>query len=155
MKDLMRVAMIQVRRTDPDTVAVEESLALSEQAADAGAQFLCLGEYMIRGETEKGPSLPRYAQLARRRRVWLITSMIDDPSRRGGNFAYLFNQDGRVAGIFDKVHGGTGNSCPVFATPWGKVGIMNLLRHAFPGAGAGIRAPGGAGHLRADRQFVP
>ena len=46
MKDLMRVAMIQVRRTDPDTIAVDESLALAEEAADAGAQFLCLGEYM-------------------------------------------------------------------------------------------------------------
>ncbi|GEM_PF-6514036 len=132
MKDLMNVAMIQVRRTEPDAAAVEESLPLCERAADAGAQFLCLGEYMIRGETEKGPSLSRYSDLARRKRVWLITSMINDPSRRGGNFAYLFNPDGRVAGIFDKVHGGTGRSCPVFATPWGKVGIMICYDTRFP-----------------------
>ena len=132
MKDLMRVAMIQVRRTEPDSIAVEESLALAAQAADAGAEFLCLPEYMIRGETDKGPSLRRYASFARKRRVWLITSMIDDPSRRGGNFAYLFNAAGRVAGIFDKVHGGTGRSCPVFTTPWGKVGIMICYDTRFP-----------------------
>lgn len=132
MKDLMKVAGIQVRRADPETEAVEESLALCERAADAGAEFLCLPEYLIRGETERGPSLPRFAEVARRRRVWLITSMIDDPERRGGNFAYLYGPEGTLVGIFDKVHGGTGKTCPVFETAWGKVGIMICYDTRFP-----------------------
>lgn len=132
-KDRVKVAAVQVRRSDPAGEAVEESFDLCERAVRDGAEFLCLPEYMIDGETEEGPSLSRYATLARRLGVYLITSMVHDPSRRGGNFAYLLGPDGACVGVFDKVHGdGTGKSCPVFETAFGKVGIMICYDTRFP-----------------------
>lgn len=129
----MKLAILQVRRSDPPGGAVEESLDMCEQAARDGAEFICLPEYMIMDETEDGPSLPRYAELAGRAGVYLITSMVKDPSRPGGNFAYLFGPDGKQAGLFNKVHGdGTGKRCPVFDTDFGKVAIMICYDTRFP-----------------------
>lgn len=132
MKHQMKVAMIQVRRSDPYAEAVEESFVLCREAVRRGAEFLCLPEYMIWDETESGPSLPKYAALADELGVYLITSMMADPSRPGGNFAYLFGPQGNRIGMFDKVHGGTGQSCPVFETEFGKVAIMICYDTRFP-----------------------
>ena len=133
INDRMKLAMIQVRRSDPPAEAVEESFELCEEAAAAGAEFLCLPEYMIVGETEKGSSLTRYAELAEQLEVHLIASMVQDPERPGGNFAYLFGPDGRTIGVFNKVHGdGTGTTCPVFDTAFGKVAIMICYDTRFP-----------------------
>jgi len=132
-RDRVRVAAIQVRRSDPPGEAVEESLVLCEQAADEGAEFLCLPEYMIDGETRDGPTLKRYAGFAREHGVHLITSMVHDPSRPGGNFAYLVGPDGTCLGEFNKVHGdGTGTSCPVFETSFGRVAVMICYDTRFP-----------------------
>ena len=132
-KDLMKVAGVQVRRSDPPGEAVEESFELCERAAREGAEFLCLPEYLIDGETEDGPSLCRFAELARELGVHLITSMVHDPSRPGGNFAYLFGPSGERIGVFNKVHGdGTGKSCPVFDTAFGKLAIMICYDTRFP-----------------------
>lgn len=132
MNNTMHVAGIQVKRSDAYTESVEEALALCERAADEGAEFLCIGEYLIWNETEDGPSLPRFAEAAGKLGVHLITSMIDDPSRPGGNFTYLFGPDGKTIGVFDKVHGGTGKGCPVFETEFGKVAIMICYDTRFP-----------------------
>lgn len=131
--DTMQLAMVQVRRSDPPSEAVAESLELCQRAAEEGAGFICLPEYLIDGESEDGPSLTRYAELAARCQVYLITSMVRDPQRPDGNFAYLIGPDGAVVGIFDKLHGdGTGKTCPVFDTDYGKVAIMICYDTRFP-----------------------
>ncbi len=140
----------------------EGNIALAERhvaaAAARGAELVVLPEGFLEGyvvnepdmtaerflalaEPLDGPYVARFRALARRHRVWLLAPFAEREGDAVYNTALLLAADGAVAGRYRKTHvqsGGDwryyapGETLPVFATPWGPVGVMICYDRQFP-----------------------
>jgi predicted amidohydrolase len=148
---------VQPARCDKDG-----NIALAERhvaaAAARGAELVVLPEGFLEGyvvnepemtaarfwalaEPLDGPYVARFRALARRHGVWLLACFAEREGDAVYNTALLLAADGAVAGRYRKTHvqsGGDwryyapGDSLPVFATPWGPVGVMICYDRQFP-----------------------
>jgi predicted amidohydrolase len=90
-------------------------------------------------QEEAGTYVTRARALARRLGCWLILGLTE--ARRGGgaNTALLIDRQGAVAGRYDKTHlldhdarYVPGDALPVFATDWGRLGIVICADRRWP-----------------------
>jgi len=146
-------AVTQLNCTSDEAANWESARSLIERAAGYGAQLVAtpentnyLGpheEKVRRAEPLDGPTCTRFAELARRRGIWLLLGSYneksDDP-RRCFNTSVLFSPEGRIAATYRKMHlfdvdvpGGVkfaesatcipGDQVVVADTPLGRIGM--------------------------------
>ncbi|HYR57472.1 MAG TPA: carbon-nitrogen hydrolase [Chthoniobacteraceae bacterium] len=117
--DIVRLGLVQMSCTAEPRENLAKALALSAQAADRGAQIVCLQElfrsqyfcqvedhkYFALAEEVPGPSTDALAQLARARGVVIIASLFE--KRSAGlyhNTAAIIDADGSYLGKYRKMH---------------------------------------------------
>jgi len=117
--DIVRIGLVQMSCTAEPRENLAKALALSAQAADRGAQIVCLQElfrsqyfcqvedhkYFALAEEVPGPSTDALAQLARARGVVIIASLFE--KRSAGlyhNTAAIIDADGSYLGKYRKMH---------------------------------------------------
>lgn len=116
---LVRLGLVQMRCTAEPRVNLEKALALTAQAADRGAQIVCLQElftsqYFCQVEDHKyfqlaeeipGPGTEVLSKLARDRGIVIIASLFE--RRSAGlyhNTAAIIDADGCYLGKYRKMH---------------------------------------------------
>jgi predicted amidohydrolase len=129
----------------------EEYAPLIAQAADQKADLVVLGETLTYFGTHKslaecaepipGPSTDYFGTLARKHNVYIVAGLLERDRHLIYNVAVLLDPDGKVAGKYHKVclprneiAGGIapGKDYPVFATRFGKLGMMVCYDGFFP-----------------------
>ena len=111
------VALVQLDATSDVDANIERATALASEAAAAGARLVVLPEYLhYRGGDDgfrrsarsiPGPFTDAFAEVARRREVWIIAGsvaeMSGDPARPY-NASALIAPDGTIAAAYRKIH---------------------------------------------------
>jgi predicted amidohydrolase len=141
----VNVASINLRpeRTSSAGESVAQFAALVESAVPAGTDLILLPEgitvvgtgkaYAEVAESIPGPTTLRLAELARRKKSWIVAGIYEREGKVIYNTSVLLDREGRVAGKYRKVYlpreelerGLTpGDSYPVFQTDFGTVGMM-------------------------------
>jgi len=129
-------------QTNPETCA-----QVLEMAGQAGVDLVLLPEYLRGGflpEPVPGPSSQLMSEMARRYRMYVaggIVRQVSEPDRLY-NTCLLFDRQGELVGMYDKVHpyspenneqGITpGTRVPVFDTDFGRLGILICYDSWFP-----------------------
>jgi predicted amidohydrolase len=99
------------------------------------------GPYSEVAEPIPGPSTARLAEVARARKTYIATSLVEREGTAFYNTAVLIDREGRLVGKYRKVNlpydefedGITpGREYPVFQTDFGKVGMMICWDSEFP-----------------------
>ncbi|MEZ5398126.1 MAG: carbon-nitrogen hydrolase family protein [Bryobacteraceae bacterium] len=101
-------------------------------------------------ETIPGPTTEQLAELARAKNAWVVAGIYEREEQAMYNTAVLIDRKGNVAGRYRKVYlpreeieGGLtpGSDYPVFATDFGKVGVMICwdLQYADPARHLALR----------------
>jgi predicted amidohydrolase len=150
-----RVTLATVYHRPRDTKSPEESrerfVRFVEEAAAKGADIVCLPEgitlvgnalkYAQAAEPVPGPSTEFLGALARRLRVWIVAGIYERAGARIYNTAVLVSRDGSLAGRYRKmalpdeeIEGGItpGGETPVFATDFGRVGLLICWDSSYP-----------------------
>ncbi len=128
-------------RNNPDNLGA--FLEQLDRIAADKPDIVCLGEeilnegnsrtYLDTAEPIPGPSTRRLGESARRHGMYLVAGLIERDGRAAYNTTVLIDRQGNVAGKYRKVflpreevEGGLtpGDSCPVFDTDFGRIGIM-------------------------------
>ncbi len=158
----LKIACIQVNAGLDMAANIDHAVALVCEAADAGAELVGLPEnvaLMAASEEERldnawrpadHPALKAFADVARRRRLWLqagsVAALREDGSL--ANHAFLFGPDGEVAD-YEKIHMfdvdlpdgsryresamfNPGSEAVLAATPWGPLGMTVCYDLRFP-----------------------
>ncbi|MCE5252231.1 carbon-nitrogen hydrolase family protein [bacterium] len=145
-KRIVRVGTVNCfpRNTASSTESVEQFCKLAGDAGKKGCDIVCLGEGInlvgVRGaqytdiaEPIPGPTTQRLGEVARKWNMYIVAALGERDGAAVYNTGVLIDRQGRVAGIYHKVHlpreevesGVTpGNSYPVFDTDFGRIGIM-------------------------------
>jgi predicted amidohydrolase len=148
----VRLATVHHRPTGKSPRAnCEEFAPLVAEAARRGADLVVLGETVHYvgvakkphevAEAIPGPSTTYFCELARKHSLYIVVSLYERDGRVIYNAAVLLGPDGRVLGKYRKVclpHAeieagvAPGSEYPVFATRFGKVGLMVCYDGFFP-----------------------
>lgn len=138
----VRVGTISLHpRNDPDNLGAY--LRAIDRIAKDKPDIVCLGEeilvegnsrsYTSAAEPIPGPSTERLGEKARQYGMYIVAGLTEREGRVDYNSAVLIDRHGKVAGKYRKVYlpreeveGGLtpGNSCPVFDTDFGRIGMM-------------------------------
>lgn len=112
------VACVQNSAIDDVAHNIRDTTELVREAADKGAEFVCLPEYFAclektdtlyleRGYAEHDhPALPHFRQLADQLNVWLLLGSlaIKFSDSKVSNRSYLLSADGEIVQTYDKIH---------------------------------------------------
>ena len=141
----VRVSTVNLypRGTSGSTESVTQFLETIEKSVPAGVDVILLPEgitvvgtsktYAEIAETVPGPTTLRLAEVARKRKAYVVAGIYEREGTTLYNTAVMLDRNGNLAGKYRKVYlpreeverGLTpGNSYPVFATDFGKVGLM-------------------------------
>jgi predicted amidohydrolase len=139
------------RNVSSSDAAVSEFCALAEKAAPQKPDIICLPEgitlvgtgktYADVSEPVPGPTTQKLGSLAKKLRSYIVAGIYERVGALVYNTAVLIDRDGRLAGSYRKTHlpyeeveGGIspGSSYPVFATDFGKVGLLICWDVQFP-----------------------
>jgi predicted amidohydrolase len=139
------------RGTASPQASVEEFCMLLESADLEEPDLICLPEgitvvgtgktYFEVSEPIPGPTTERLGQLARKLNSYLVAGIYERTNAFVHNTAVLIGRQGELAGIYRKTHlpreeweaGITpGHDYPVFATDFGKVGLLVCWDVQFP-----------------------
>lgn len=118
MSDSFQVACVQSQATADLEASLAECIELTKAARDAGAQLICLPEYLASLSVIDGllistpfdeadhPALPRFAELASNLKAWLLLGSLAVRAENGKIFnrSYLMDDAGTVAARYDKIH---------------------------------------------------
>ena len=137
------VVHLRPRNTGSPQASVAAFVDLMEREVRRGTDIILLPEgisvvgtgktYADVAEPLPGPTTARLAQVARKKNAWIVAGLIERESPAMYNTAVLIDRQGRLAGKYRKVYlpreeieGGLtpGNDYPVFATDFGRVGMM-------------------------------
>ncbi len=113
----LSVALIQLDATADVDANIERATALAAEAAQSGARFVVLPEYLqYRGGDDgfrasarpiPGPFTDAFAEIARRHDIWILAGSLaelaDDPARPY-NTSALLAPDGSIAARYRKIH---------------------------------------------------
>jgi predicted amidohydrolase len=128
------VTVTQEKLSGPEIAA--KTLERLEEAAVYQPDIACLPELFTRGAAEPpgGPTTERLAGWARRNRSWVLFGLKTRRDGRAYNSALLLDRQGRVAGLFDKMHPTEKELAegiqpgqpepPVFDTDFGRIGVQ-------------------------------
>ena len=117
----------------PDVIVLGEMINRVGAPGDPDAQ----------AEPIPGPTTDRIAAQARRHKTWIAFSMVERDGRDLFNTGVLIDRTGRIAGKYRKVQLpfeevsrgiAPGSGFPVFATEFGKVGMLICHDASFPEA---------------------
>ncbi len=144
---------------------MEEGFELIESAGKQGAQLIVTIEgfnesvsirdpehdFMEYTEPLDGPLIKRFSSLANTYSTYIVAGLYTGREGNAYNSSVLFGPDGKIAGIYDKVHlpydNGTyftpGDSYPVFETEHGNIAILICWDMQYPEAAREV-ALGGA-----------
>jgi predicted amidohydrolase len=112
----MRVAAVQLNSQSDKELNIKTAVEAVDEAAQAGARFVLLPEYVDylgtkdgaaqAAETEDGPAHAAFADVARTRGVWLHCGSIRvaAPDGRAFNTSVVFAPDGSIAARYRKIH---------------------------------------------------
>jgi predicted amidohydrolase len=113
----LSIALVQVDAGDDCAANVATAVALADEAAAAGARLVALPEYLqYRGPDDgyrasarpiPGPHTDPFAEVARRRAVWILVGSTAETSgdpARPYNTSTLIAPDGSIAATYRKVH---------------------------------------------------
>jgi len=151
----VRIAIGQFKVIQGDTQKnLEKCLEMASQAADKGADIICLPELVYNGyhltseqfqeqaEPIDGPFVQTLRKLAKEKSIYIIAGYaqsVDIPGRIY-NSAIFISDKGEVIGNMSKVNAWgqeklkfrNGDEFPVYDTPLGKIGIMICYDVEFP-----------------------
>ncbi len=146
---------------DTDDARHEYNLSAAEtllaEAAEKGADIACLPEtFAIQGipgagenprwyePFPNGPTSARFAQIARRHRLYLIVPILGLENNIRRNIALVFDRNGKYLGGYRKVHVTVvehktwkivpGDEWPIFELDFGRIGITICYDALFPEA---------------------
>ncbi len=141
--------------------AVRRCIEVIDKAVSGKTDVILLGEtitwagtrgpYTDVAESVPGPTTARLAQVARARKTYIATSLVEREGTAIYNTAVLIDRDGRLVGKYRKVNlpydefedGITpGSEYPVFQTDFGKVGMMICWDSQFPDAARALALQG-------------
>jgi beta-ureidopropionase len=131
---------------------VAKILDRMEQVASVRPDLICLPEAFPSriarrppshqaAEPITGPTITAIAAFAKAKRCYVVAPITRDCDGKLFNTAVLLDRDGRVAGLYDKLHptegelaGGInpGRAAPVFTTDFGKIGIQICFDIGWP-----------------------
>jgi predicted amidohydrolase len=174
----VRLAIAQPRRIEDDPAARDQQyLDLVHQAGRAAADAVLLPEDLLGGlapsgpgpaavaEPIPGPFTERLAALAARYRMWICGCQYERDGEHVWNSAYLIDRTGAIAGTYRKVHEAelyrtqhgvrVAADYPVFATDFGRVGIMICFDNIFPETSRILALNGAELILFPDANFHP
>lgn len=136
--------------------SVDEGLKMTESAARNGAQLIVTIEalnivtlphdtrypFLDTVEELNGQVFDRFSKLAGKYGIYIVGGLYNKRNGKAYNSGILFGPDGKIVGIYDKVHlaGGEkigltpGNSFPVFETNIGNIGILVCWDMQYPEA---------------------
>lgn len=110
-------AALQMTTLDDKEANVCKALSLVDEAAARGAQFVALPENVVymgpekdKGKTAEpldGPTLVRFSDKAREKRIHLLAGSILESGAPGGRFyntSALFGPDGKRLAVYRKIH---------------------------------------------------
>jgi predicted amidohydrolase len=141
----VRIAALNLRprHTASAAESVRAWVALAEAAVPAGVDVILLSEgipmvgtgrsYVDVAEPVPGPTTAALSELARREHAWVVAGLYERSGTAVYNTAVLIDRGGALAGTYRKVYlpreeveGGltAGSAYPVFATDFGRVGLM-------------------------------
>lgn len=112
----MRVAAVQLNSQHDKDINIKAAVEAVATAADGGARFVMLPEYVdymgtkegavAAAETERGPAHAAFAEAARANNVWLHCGSIRiaAPDGRVFNTSVVFGPDGSVPARYRKIH---------------------------------------------------
>ena len=160
---VLRIACVQVNAQLDMDANIAVACDLVDQAADAGADLIGLPEnvaLMAASEEERlenayrpadHPALKAFADVARRKGVWLQAGSVAALRADGAlaNHGFLFDDRGRVAADYEKIHmfdvdlpDGSryresamfrpGDTAVLARTPWGPLGMTICYDLRFP-----------------------
>jgi deaminated glutathione amidase len=111
------IALVQLDATHDVDANISRATALADDAASSGARLIALPEYLqFRGGDDgfrtsarpiPGPHTDAFAEVARRRAVWILVGSTAETSRdpaRPFNTSTLLAPDGSIAAIYRKIH---------------------------------------------------
>ncbi|MHB9032932.1 MAG: carbon-nitrogen hydrolase family protein, partial [Anaerolineae bacterium] len=89
-----------------------------------------------------GPFIRRFSRIARQYATYIVAGLYTSREGKAYNSAVLFGRDGKIAGIYDKVHLPAGedreitpgNAYQVFETEYGNIGMLICWDMQFPEA---------------------
>lgn len=157
MDNNVKIALVQFQSklNCPDE-NVEKACGMIAQAASQGAKIVCFPELFSTGynldivgprlpetaERLDGPRIAKLCQAAKENGCYVIAPVATEREVKGVYFnsAVLIDDEGHVAGCYDKhhlyslerFHFRMGNDIPVFDTKYGKIGIMICYDAGFP-----------------------
>ncbi len=133
---------------------LENALQMIRQAADKGAQIICLPELFIMGydfkSIEKHFSekifteiIHQLSELAESLKIYLVAGSIPEIiNKKIYNTSFFFNDQGTLLGKYQKIHlfppmeeqnfFSPGQDCPLFTTSLAKIGICICYDLRFP-----------------------
>ena len=149
MDNNVKIALVQFQSklNCPDE-NMEKACGMIAQAASQGAKIVCFPELFSTGynldivgpklpetaERLDGPRIAKLCQAAKENGCYVIAPVATEREVKGVYFnsAVLIDDEGHVAGCYDKhhlyslerFHFRMGNDIPVFDTKYGKIGIM-------------------------------
>lgn len=112
------VACVQNCATDDLDATINDSVTLTREAHDAGAQLICLPEFFSFLNLDstglnvapfrevEHPTLATYRRLSKELRVWILLGSIAilDETGKKRNRSILLDSDGEVVTRYDKIH---------------------------------------------------
>lgn len=113
-----KIACIQNCATDDLDATINDSVALTRDARDAGAQLICLPEFfsflnldanglnVAPFREAEHPTLAAYKRLSKDLNVWILLGSIAilDETGKKRNRSILLNSDGQIVTRYDKIH---------------------------------------------------
>lgn len=155
----VKVAAIRLRPKGEDPV--ERFVELSRRSVEVGTDIILLPEgitvvgtakkYAEVSEAVPGPTTERLGALAREKKAWVVAGIYERDGGTVYNTAVLIDRQGRYAGKYRKVYipreemeaGITpGDEYPVYATDFGKVGMMICYDVFFADPARGLATNG-------------
>ena len=156
MRRDVHLAVVQPPAVGPTVshdVMRDSALSLLNRAGDAGADIICLPEYLnAMGQDDAFWQAPPpahqqdllglVAELARRHATYVILPLLIGGASGNRNTALLLDRKGTVVGSYDKTHLTVverqdqgvqpGSSYPVFDVDFGRIGMMTCYDGHFP-----------------------
>ncbi len=144
---------------------IEEGFDMIEQAAAEGSKLIVTIEafnsplsvfdkrysFLEFAEPMDGPMMKRFSKISEQYRCYIVAGIYTNRDNKVYNSAVLFGPEGKIVGIFDKVHLPAGEEWhvtpgdryPVFETEYGNIGMLVCWDMQFPEAAREL-ALGGA-----------
>ena len=135
---------------------LDECISLIDKAAEDGADLAVtietINAYTVLGDTRfayedmydgvEGATVKRFADAARKNKMFIVAGLLLTLEGRAYNCAVLFDRSGEIVGIHKKVHlpageelhVGAGDRCEVFPTELGNIGMLVCWDMQFPEA---------------------